>query len=62
VRHAEAGGGELLGRFAPVFVLFVVDDVVCAELFEGFGFGGGGGGCDYAGAGGFGKLSHGVLV
>ena len=53
---AFTAGRQLLGRFAPCFVGFVVDDVVCAELLEDLGFVVGGGGGDDAGAGRFGEL------
>ena len=57
MRAADAAGGELFGRLAPVFIGLVVEDVVGAEFFEGLGFGVGGGGGDDAGAGCFGELS-----
>ena len=53
---AEAVGRGLFGRFAPVGVVFVVDDGVGAELAEGVGFGGAAGRGDDAGAGDFGEL------
>ena len=49
-------GGELARRGAPVGIIAVVDDVVCAELLEGLGLGGGGGGRDYLCASCFGEL------
>ncbi len=53
---AEGVGGEGFGGFAPGGVVFVVDDVVRAKLFEGVGFSGGAGGGEDAGAGSFGEL------
>ena len=39
VVDAEMVGGEGFGCFAPVGVVFVIDDMVGAKFFEGVGFG-----------------------
>jgi hypothetical protein len=56
VGYAQAVGRQLLGFLAPVGRFLVVDDVVCAELFQRLCFFGRRRRADYGCAGGFGEL------
>ena len=56
VSHALLAGREILGRLAPILILFVVDNVIRSELLEGFGLLLRGSGRDDRGAGGLGEL------